>query len=81
MTQKLITDHLKHKGFKVLDITEENKIQAYNLNTSIVISWVITNNTKYPNRVAIAYKESTDIRFRGNIENLQQLNLILKLVE
>lgn len=89
MNPKVIKQHLKAKGFtladnsrvKVLSNNTVDVIAAYNLNTNIVVSWVVSDNPKIPHTVVICYKNSTDIRFKGKITNLQQFNLILSAVE
>lgn len=89
MNTKIITQHLKSKGFNIAD---DNKVKTLskgvadvvagiNLTTSMIVSWVITDNPRIPHTVVIACENSNDIRFKGKIENLQQFNMVLKLVE
>lgn len=81
MNKKTIQDYLKSKSFKIVNIEREDVISAYNTDSELVVSWVITNRRKRPHTVIIAYKESRDIRFSGSIDNLQQFNTIVTAVD
>lgn len=81
MNKKVIQDYLKSKGFKIVDVPKEDIISAYNVESELVISWVITNRRKRPHTVVIAYMDSRDIRFSGSIDNLQQFNTIVTAVD
>lgn len=89
MNPKVIKQHLQSKGFKIAD---DNKVKvlsnnavdviaAYNLTTNMIVSWVVSDNPRIPHTVVICNKDSTDVRFKGKISNIQQFNLILNAVE
>lgn len=89
MNLKLITQHLKSKGFTIAPEDKVKRVSqgvadivaAYNLTTNMIVSWVIPNNPKNSHTLVICHKDSSDVRFKGKISNIQQFNLILNAVE
>lgn len=75
MLTKIILNYLKGAGYTIVDAVLENPINAYNITTKIVIT------VNPDGRAIICYADTHDIRFKGKIENLSQLQMILKLIQ
>jgi hypothetical protein len=69
--KKVIKEYLLSKQFTLLETTSD--VTGYNPSTKFVVDYNEKNVT------VIAYETTKDVRFVGNIHNLQQLKLILEL--
>jgi len=73
MDLKLTITYLKSVGYTITENTEA-RITCFNLDTKYII-------TQLSNGYTIISQENTiDIRFKGVIENLQELKGVIKLI-
>lgn len=74
MDSKLVTNFLQGKGFTVVTPASDVEVSAYNITSQVILSYIVG-----PKKLKLCYKDTGDVRFHGKVENLQQINLILKL--
>lgn len=73
MDLKLIITYLKSVGYTVTENTEI-RITCFNIGNNYIITQLSNGYT------VICQETTTDIRFKGVIENLQELKGVLKLI-
>lgn len=74
MLIKILLEFFKNKGYHIVDDDINNYITIVDFKTKMIITHSISGRT------VIAFNTEKDIRFMGNIENLQQLKMVIKLV-
>lgn len=74
MVIKILLEFFKNKGYHIVQDDITTIITVVDMKSKMIITHTISGNT------IIAFNTDTDIRFKGMIENLQQLKLIIKLV-
>jgi len=74
MTIKLILDYLQSIGYMKVEVNLERSIVVVNTTNNFVITHFINGYT------AICVKDLTDTRFKGIIENVQELKGVLRLI-